>query len=227
MLPRAGDAALTVPSMVLITMASVGSLPCNGSGTLAGDGVSFPNSPFPIVNGDGSNPNQTQCGFTFATMWYNGTNFTLVSPSVAQYVLSGTNTGCLVGMYQNRAACGVAVAVSQLPSASTVPEGVFIVFDGATSSDCSTGGGSNPVACYSNGSTYTSIGGGGGGGGATSCTGTSGQILAADGTSSNCLGHTTGTGILTALGVNVGSAGAPVLFNGALGTPSSGVATRA
>lgn len=36
---------------------------------------------------------------------------------------------------------------------------------------------------------------------------------------------TTGTGILTALGVNVGSAGAPVLFNGALGTPSSGTLT--
>lgn len=37
---------------------------------------------------------------------------------------------------------------------------------------------------------------------------------------------TTGTGILTALGVNVGSAGAPVLFNGALGTPSSGTLTN-
>lgn len=36
---------------------------------------------------------------------------------------------------------------------------------------------------------------------------------------------TTGTGILTALGVNVGSAGAPVVFNGALGTPSSGTLT--
>lgn len=32
---------------------------------------------------------------------------------------------------------------------------------------------------------------------------------------------TFGTGVLTALGVNVGSAGAPVLFNGAGGTPSS------
>lgn len=37
---------------------------------------------------------------------------------------------------------------------------------------------------------------------------------------------TTGTGILAALGVNVGSAGAPVLFNGALGTPLSGVLTN-
>lgn len=37
---------------------------------------------------------------------------------------------------------------------------------------------------------------------------------------------TFGTGVQTALGVNVGSAGAPVLFNGALGTPSSGTATN-
>lgn len=35
-----------------------------------------------------------------------------------------------------------------------------------------------------------------------------------------------GTGVATALGVNVGSAGAPVLNGGALGTPSSGVGTN-
>jgi len=38
---------------------------------------------------------------------------------------------------------------------------------------------------------------------------------------------TTGTGVLTALGINVGSAGAFVTFNGALGTPSSGTLTNA
>jgi hypothetical protein len=37
---------------------------------------------------------------------------------------------------------------------------------------------------------------------------------------------TTGTGVTTALGVNVGSAGAFVTFNGALGTPSSGTVTN-
>ena len=37
---------------------------------------------------------------------------------------------------------------------------------------------------------------------------------------------TTGTGVLTALGINVGSAGAFVTFNGALGTPSSGTLTH-
>ncbi len=36
-----------------------------------------------------------------------------------------------------------------------------------------------------------------------------------------------GTGVATALGVNVGSAGAVVTFNGALGTPSSGTLTNA
>jgi len=38
---------------------------------------------------------------------------------------------------------------------------------------------------------------------------------------------TFGTGVQTALGINIGSAGAPVLFNGALGTPSSGTLTNA
>lgn len=37
---------------------------------------------------------------------------------------------------------------------------------------------------------------------------------------------TFGTNVLTALGVNIGSAGAPVLLGGVLGTPSSGVATN-
>lgn len=37
---------------------------------------------------------------------------------------------------------------------------------------------------------------------------------------------TPGTGVATALAINIGSAGAPVLFNGALGTPSSGTLTN-
>lgn len=37
---------------------------------------------------------------------------------------------------------------------------------------------------------------------------------------------TFGTGVQTALGVNIGSAGAPVLFNGALGTPTAGTVTN-
>lgn len=57
-------------------------------------------------------------------------------------------------------------------------------------------------------------------------TGTIGQITYYSGT--NALsGTTTGTGVLTALGINVGSAGAFVVNGGALGTPSSGTLTNA
>lgn len=59
----------------------------------------------------------------------------------------------------------------------------------------------------------------------SSGTPTSGQ-LASWTSASNIQGVTTGTGVLTALGVNTGSAGAFVVNGGALGTPASGVGTN-
>lgn len=53
---------------------------------------------------------------------------------------------------------------------------------------------------------------------------TAGKYLYSDG--SKVQAGTFGTGVQTALGLNVGSAGAPVLFNGALGTPTSGTGTN-
>jgi len=54
------------------------------------------------------------------------------------------------------------------------------------------------------------------------------------GTLTNCTGlpiatgvSGLGTGVATALAINVGSAGAPVVLNGALGTPASGTLTNA
>ncbi len=67
--------------------------------------------------------------------------------------------------------------------------------------------------------------GGGGGGSGTVDTGTAGQIAVYTG-STTVDGATTGTGVVTALGVNVGTAGSVVVNGGALGTPSSGVATN-
>lgn len=57
-------------------------------------------------------------------------------------------------------------------------------------------------------------------------TGTIGQITYYSGTDT-LSGTTTGTGVLTALGINVGTSGAFVAQDGALGTPSSGTLTNA
>ena len=65
----------------------------------------------------------------------------------------------------------------------------------------------------------------GGGDVTASGTLTSGSLIVGGGTTV-VAATTTGTGVVTALGINVGSAGAPVVQNGALGTPSSGTATN-
>jgi hypothetical protein len=58
--------------------------------------------------------------------------------------------------------------------------------------------------------------------------GTKGFLTSADWSTFNAKqpAITFGTGVQSALGVNIDSAGAPVLFNGALGTPSSGALTN-
>jgi hypothetical protein len=61
---------------------------------------------------------------------------------------------------------------------------------------------------------------------ATSAALTANALMIGGGAGSAPATTTTGTGVLTALGANVGSAGAFVTFNGALGTPSSGTVTN-
>lgn len=100
------------------------------------------------------------------------------------------------------------------------------------------GGGSNaiaPLASLGNsGEVLTSAGAGappvwsaaGAGNVTNSGTLTSGSIIIGGGTTV-VAATTTGTGVVTALGVNVGSAGAVVVNGGALGTPSGGTLTNA
>lgn len=54
--------------------------------------------------------------------------------------------------------------VAALPASNNWAGRLFIVTDGSTSSDCTTGGGANRVLCEYNGSAWASLGGGGGGG---------------------------------------------------------------
>lgn len=77
------------------------------------------------------------------------------------------------------------------------------------------------------GAAWDKIGSAGGGGNVNAAgTLTLNQLVIGQG-STDIAVITTGTGILTALGINVGSAGAPVLFDGAGGTPTSLVLTNA
>jgi hypothetical protein len=66
-----------------------------------------------------------------------------------------------------------------------------------------------------------------GGGAVSSVFGRTGAVVSS--TDDYAIGQIAGlgTGIATALGINVGSAGSPVLFNGAAGTPSSLALTNA
>ena len=62
--------------------------------------------------------------------------------------------------------------VSGLPTpASSNTNYVYFVTDGATNSDCTTGGGTYQVWCASNGTSWNAVGGGGGGGGGVSSVG--------------------------------------------------------
>ena len=65
--------------------------------------------------------------------------------------------------------------VAKLPSAAAGKNQFWTVTDGATASDCSTGMGTYGVMCWSNGTTWTAVGGGGGGSGTVSA-GTAGQL---------------------------------------------------
>jgi hypothetical protein len=55
----------------------------------------------------------------------------------------------------------ISATISQLGAASASPNQLWLISDGTSATDCSTGGGSNGVLCYSNGSTWSALSSGG------------------------------------------------------------------
>lgn len=98
---------------------------------------------------------------------------------------------------------------------------VVAITDDSAAGACDSGAGSALTLCYYTGASWLKLGDGTGAGGSLS----SGDID----TLAEFFAIVTdeGTGVATALGVNVGSAGAFVVNGGALGTPSSGTLTSA
>ena len=145
----------------------------------------------PVDRGSGNAPTAGEIGpsETPVLLSYNGTVFEVVNDSFEAgptNCLSLTrtsfpwtidiNTSCLPELttantfsgYNNFSGGQIRLpesTVGTLPSASANTGKEFIVTDGASSSDCSTGGGSNVVSmCRSNGTAWVFIGGSGGGG---------------------------------------------------------------
>ena len=93
--------------------------------------------------------------------------------------------------------------------------GIISVATGTTTPAFTVAGTSGGIPYFSSGTTW-----------ATSAALAASALVVGGGAGAAPATVTTGTGILTALAANVGSAGAPVTFNGALGTPSSGTVTN-
>ena len=67
-----------------------------------------------------------------------------------------------VGQIPNPVTYVIGTKVGALPAARSATYQFWGIYDGASSSDCTTGGGSSPVVCWSNGTTWSAVSGGSG-----------------------------------------------------------------
>lgn len=163
--------------------------------------------------GGGGSPggSNTQIQFNNAGAFGGDPSFTFVNGGATATMSLGvaSTTSGVAKLYNSASANAITIASGNNASAWTMT--------------LPTSGGTNGYFLQTDGSGNTTWAAAASG---TINTGTVGQITYYSGT--NALsGTTTGTGVLTALGINVGSSGAFVAQDGALGTPSSGTLTNA
>lgn len=127
--------------------------------------------------------------------------------------MSDTTLNCFVAQFADAAAR--AAFVPSVPTPAAGPDSGYFAFQQDTG---------EMYAWDSNSSAWVLIAAGGGNVTAAG-TLTNNALVIGQGAQAVAT-TTTGTGVVTALGVNTGSAGAFVVNGGALGTPSSGVATN-
>lgn len=125
-------------------------------------------------------------------------------------------THALVYVNGSGFACATISAGTGTVTSVSFTGGIVSVATATTTPALAVAGTSGGVVCFTSGSTW-----------ASSAALASGALLTGGGAGVCPSSNTTGTGVLTALGVNVGSAGAFVVNGGALGTPSSGTLTNA
>ena len=202
--PSSGAAA--IPTLGSLTSADIPALPY-GTGTVTSVGLSLPS----IFNVTGS-PVTTS-----------GTLSATLSNETANYVFAGPTSGSsaapsfrsLVSTDIPSLPYGTVTSVSQSFTGGLISvSGSPITSSGTLA--LTVAGTSGGIPYFSSGTNW-----------ASSAALTSNALMIGGGAGSAPSTTTTGTGVLTALGVNTGSSGSFVVNGGALGTPSSGTLTNA
>ncbi len=225
---------MTVPAFLSVTPASITS-----SGTFA---VTLSGTALPIVNGGTGSTATAYCnltsnvtgtlpianggtGATTAALARTalgattlGSNiFTITNPSAVTFPrFNADNTISALDAATFRTAIGAGTS-STTGTVTTVgfTGGIVSIANPTTTPAFTVAGTSGGIPYFSSSSTWASSG-----------ILSANAIVIGGGAGVAPTTTTTGTGVVTALGINVGSAGAFVTFNGALGTPSSGTLTN-
>jgi hypothetical protein len=141
--------------------------------------------------------------------------FTLANPTAITFPrFNADNTVSALDAASFRTAIGVGAGSGTVTSVGFTG-GLISVATATTTPALTVAGTSGGIVYFSSATTW-----------ATSAALAAGAIVVGGGAGVTPATTTTGTGVVTALAVNVGSAGAFVTFNGALGTPSSGTLTN-
>lgn len=144
-----------------------------------------------------------------------GNMFTLANPTAITFPrFNADNTVSALDAASFRTAIGVGAGSGTVTSVGFTG-GLISVATATTTPALTVAGTSGGIVYFSSATTW-----------ATSAALAAGAIVVGGGAGVTPATTTTGTGVVTALAVNVGSAGAFVTFNGALGTPSSGTLTN-
>jgi len=204
----AGGGTVTSVGMTVPTFLSVAGSPVTTSGTLA---VSLSGTALPVANGgtgqttytDGQLLIGNSTGNTLAkTTLTAGSGITVTNGAGTITIASTAGGGTVTSVGQTFTGGLISVAGSPITTSGTLALTVA--------------GTSGGIPYFSSASTW-----------ATSAALAANSLVVGGGAGVAPATVTTGTGVVTALGVNTGSAGAFVVNGGALGTPSSGTLTSA
>lgn len=224
--------AMSVPAFL-----SIAGSPITGSGTLA---VTLSGTALPIANGGTGSTATAYCNLTtnvtgtlpltnggtgatdaagartnIGATTVGGNMFTLANPSAITFLqINANNTVSALDAASFRTAIGAGAGGGSVTSVSFTG-GIISVATATTTPALTVAGTSGGIPYFSSATTW-----------ATSAALAANALVVGGGAGAAPATVTTGTGVVTALGVNTGTAGAFVVNGGALGTPSSGTLTN-